>query len=207
MQPIDQQNLITSNYDFSNNQDFNPYTGQYNAAFPSLLSNTGGVQDILNIARSHILGIQGLVPGALGSMGQANILSTMGLMNSGNVLPRSLGLGAIPDCGLADQLLGLITTLLKPLIDLLAALLGPLFDLFATLLGILSAILNELLNLLNLFQQLLNFGQAGQLLNLDPCSLLFMSQQGSQSLNNQINDGIIWRDPNATTIPDPGIFT
>lgn len=89
----------------------------------------------------------------------------------------------------------------------MAALLGPLFDLFATLLGILSAILNELLNLLNLFQQLLNFGQAGQLLNLDPCSLLFMSQQGSQSLNNQINDGIIWRDPNATTIPDPGIFT
>lgn len=193
-------------YDFGANPLFNQYTGQYNAAFPPLISNTGGIQDILNTLRTHLNGIPTTIPGALGSLGQANALRSMSYGNAGNILQQSLGLGAIPDCGLFDKLLGLLKDLLQPLIDLLAALIKPLVELIAALLGILAAILKELLDLLNLLQRILNFAGASQLLNLDPCALLNMAQIGTPSLNTAVNEGIAWKDPDATSIPEPGEF-
>jgi len=204
--PPDQQDLITGGFNFGSDSRFNPYTGSYNAQFPPLLGNIGGIQDILNIARTHLLGIPTTIPGALGSLGQANALRSFSYGNAGNALQRNLGLGAIPDCGLFDQLLGLLKNLFQPLIDLLAALLGPLIALIGLLLGILAAILNELLGLLGLLQRLLNFANAGQLLNLDPCGLLNMAQIGAPSLNTAVNEGIAWRNPDAPQIPGPGEF-
>ena len=202
--PIEQQQLINGNYNFAGDSRFNPYTSRYDARFPPLLGNIGGVRDVLNVLRTHLSGVPTSIPGALGSLGQANAFRTFGYIGQGNALQRHLGLGAIPDCGLLDALLGLLKDLLQPLIDLLAALLGPLIELIAAILGILAAILRELFELLNLLDRLLRFLQAGQLLSLDPCAVLGMAQIGSPSLNAQVNQGLEWKNPDAPQIPDPG---
>ena len=158
------------------------------------------------MARSNLLGLPTTIPGALGSLGQANAIQTLSYGSAGNALQQSLGLGAIPDCGLLDSLLGMLKTLLQPLIDLLAALLGPLFTLIELMLSILASILNELLALLNLLLRLLGFANAGQLLNLSPCGLINMAQIGSPSLNTQINAGRAWKNPDDPQIPEPGVW-
>ena len=202
--PADNVALINGTYNFGTNPLFNAYTGYYDPRFPPLLGNTGGIRDILNVLRTHLAGIPTTIPGALGSLGQANVLRNMSYIGSGNSLQRNLGLGAIPDCGLLDSLMGSFLQLLQPLIDLLAKLLDPLFNMILAALAILAAILQELFALINLVEQLLNFANAAQLLRLDPCALLAMSQIGSPALNQQVNEGIVWRDPNAPQIPEAG---
>jgi hypothetical protein len=202
--PIDQQNLITGNYNFANDVRFNSYTGTYDLQFPPLLGATGGIQDVLNVLRSHLRGIPTSIPGALGSLGQANAFRSFGYLGSGNALQRNLGLGAIPDCGLLDKLFGLLKDLLQPLIDLIAAILGPLIALVAAMLAILAAILAEIFALLDLLQKLINFANSGFLLRLDPCSLLGLGKIGSPGLRQQVNTGIEWVNPDAPQIPDPG---
>lgn len=202
--PIENQQLILGTYSFGSDPRFNFATGTYDARFPPLLDDTGGIRDVLNVLRTHLAGIPTTVPGVLGSLGQANALRTMGYVGSGNSLQQSLGLGAIPDCGLVDSLLASLIKLLQPLIDLLAKLLDPLFNMILAILALMAAIIQELLALINLVEKLLNFASAGQLLRLDPCALLVMSQIGSQALNQQVNEGITWRDPNAPQIPEPG---
>jgi len=202
--PANSQQLIAGTYDFAGDPLFNAFTSNYNIAIPPLISNGDSLRDILSLFRTHIVGIPTTVPGVIGSLGHANILRSFGAISSGNGLQKHLGLGAIPDCGLADGLLDSLLKLLQPLIDLLANLLDPLFNLILAILGILAAILAELLNLLNILQRLLDFATGSQLLSLDPCALLFMGQSGSTTLNNEVNSGIEWVNPDAPQIPTAG---
>ena len=130
--PTESQQLINGTYDFAGDSLFNQYTSNYNTAFPPLISN------------GDITGIPTSIPGAVGSLGQANILRSFGTISSGNGLQRHLGLGAIPDCGITDKLLGLLSNLLQPLIDLLANLSDPLFNLIlATSCNLVSSSIND----------------------------------------------------------------
>ena len=205
--PQEQKDLLTGSnggYNFAGNPDFNRFTSGYGVNFPPILGNTGSIQDIMDLLRTHIRGLPTTVPGVLGSMGVTNTMRTLGHASSNNAIRRGLGVVAIPDCGLLDALLGLVRDLLQPLVDLLAALLGPLIDLLALLLGILAAILDELLKLLGIIQDLIDWATAAQTLSLDPCALLHIGQGGSEDLIKVINEGITWGNPNAPHIPLPG---
>jgi len=202
--PLDSQQIINGSYSYSSNPSFNSYTGVYSAGLPPLISDGDSLLDIIGTLRTSLSGIPGAQAGSIGSMGSANALTNLGYSQAGNALQQNLGLSAIPDCGLMDRLMGLLTNLLQPLIDLLAYLLDPLFNLIGALLEILAAILAPLMELLNLLGKLLNFALGNTLLNIDPCGLLFLGQQASPELANEVNDGIIWNDPDSNTIPTPG---
>lgn len=193
--------LFDGNYGFRNDVRFNPYTQRYDVSFPPLLSNTGGIQDILDIARTHINGVPDTLQGALGSLGAVNRFRTFGFIAAGNNIKKHLGEKAIPDCGLVDELMGLLQDVLQPLLDIIDALLDSVNAIVQQLLAIIKAIQDELNKILDVIQELLDFLNANILLSLDPCVLYHMAKTGTFDLNTAVNEGIIWRGPNLPTIP------
>ena len=193
--------LFDGNYRFRNDVRFNPYTQRYDVSFPPLLEDTGGIQDILDIARTHINGLPDALQGALGSLGAVNRFRTFGFIAAGNNIKKHLGEKAIPDCGLVDELMGLLQDVLQPLLDIVDALLDSVNAIVQQLLAIIKAVQDELNKILDVVQELLDFLNANILLSLDPCVLYHMAKTGTADLNTAINEGIIWRGPNLPTIP------
>jgi hypothetical protein len=184
----DDSDIMNNMYNWTGDVRFDPYTNIYEVSLPPLLPDTGGIDDVLNTVGNHIIGIEDTIHGLPGSLGLNNIFRTMGYANAGLAVRDQLGLPDIPDCGLLNGMVGTLLDKLQPLFNLLSKLLGPIIGLAEDILGIMSAILKELKELLAIAQQLKNFANASQLLRLDPCSIILTGTLGQTNFIDLLND-------------------